>query len=290
MIEVKGLAYRYDRSLPPVLNGINLRLQEGQYVALIGANGCGKTTLARHLNGLAAPTSGSVSVDGMDTRDRQHLAEIRRRVGMIFQNPENQIVGATVEEDVAFGPGNLRLPPDQIRALVTKALQMVGLTGYEMRHPQTLSGGEKQLLSLAGILSMTPRYVILDEPTASLDPVSREKVLSIVAALNKSGIAIIHITHTMDEVTGADRIIVMDRGTILADATPSDIFCRIEWLKSLGLAPPRITELMCRLGVGRDDLGSAVFTLEEAVARLSSRIKVLPGTMPDVSQENEVCD
>lgn len=290
MIDVAGLVYRYDRSLPPALNGINLRLQEGQYVALIGANGCGKTTLARHLNGLAAPTSGSVSVDGMDTRDRQHVAEIRRRVGMIFQNPENQIVGATVEEDVAFGPGNHRLPPDQIRALVAKALRTVGLTGYETRHPQTLSGGEKQLLSLAGILSMTPRYVILDEPTASLDPVSREKVLSIVTALNKNGIGIIHITHTMDEVTTADRIIVMDKGEILADETPSDIFCRIEWLKSLGLAPPRITELMCRLGLGRNDSGSAVLTMEEAVARLSPRISLPTRGAPMPCQENEACE
>lgn len=272
MIEIGDITYRYDSSSPPVLKGITLRFEEGQYIGLIGPNGCGKTTLARHLNGLVTPSGGSVLIDGMDSRRRQNLPEIRRRVGMIFQNPENQIVGATVEEDVAFGPGNLRLPPPEIRALVGRALAMVGLTGYEHRHPQTLSGGEKQLLALAGILSMAPRYVILDEPTASLDPLSRETVLSILKALNAEGIGIIHITHTMDEVAEAHRIVVMDKGQVAADGTPSDIFPRIDWLKSLGLAPPRITELMCRLGDVLGESGSAVFTIEEAMARISSRI------------------
>jgi energy-coupling factor transporter ATPase len=270
MIEVRGLTYKYDHSPLPVLNVIDLSVEEGQYVALIGPNGCGKTTLARHLNGLVIPTGGDVRVDGMETREKRHLAEIRRRVGMIFQNPENQIVGATVEEDIAFGPGNLRLPPREIRPLVADALRTVGLAGYEKRHPYTLSGGEKQLLALAGILAMTPRYVILDEPTASLDPVSRKKVLAILATLHKNGIGIIHITHTMDEVTGADRVVVMEKGQIVADGTPADIFCRIGWLKSLGLAPPRITELMCGLEKAWGDNGKAVFTIEEAISKIRS--------------------
>jgi biotin transport system ATP-binding protein len=271
MIEIENLTHRYDPSQPSALDGITLHLREGEYVALIGPNGCGKTTLARHLNGLILPASGRVSVDGMETRDRRRIAEIRRRVGMIFQNPENQIVGVTVEEDVAFGPGNLRLPPAEIRTLVDRALALVGLTSYESRQPHTLSGGEKQLLALAGILSMTPRYVILDEPTASLDPVSREKVLSIVASLNKTGIGIIHITHSMEDVTSADRVVVMDKGRIAADGTPSDVFRRVGWLKSLGLAPPRITELMWRLCGEGEESGPAVFTIEEALGRIIAR-------------------
>jgi biotin transport system ATP-binding protein/energy-coupling factor transport system ATP-binding protein len=273
MIEIQDVTYGYGSSLQPVLNGVTLRFGEGQYIGLIGPNGCGKTTLARHLNGLITPTSGSVLVDGMDTRRRQNLAEIRRRVGMIFQNPENQIVGVTVEEDVAFGPGNLRLLPSDIRARVSSALATAGLTGYEGRHPQALSGGEKQLLALAGILSMMPRYVILDEPTASLDPVSKNKVLSILTALNKSGIGIIHITHGMDEVTSADRIVVMSKGRVAADGTPSDIFRRIGWLKSLGLAPPLVSELMCRLDETWGDNGATVFTVEDAMSRILSIAK-----------------
>jgi energy-coupling factor transporter ATPase len=272
MIEIDKLTYTYDPSLPPVLERINLRIAEGEYVALIGPNGCGKTTLARHLNGLALPTTGRVMVDGLDTGSKRNLSDIRRRVGMIFQNPENQIVGTTVEEDVAFGPGNLRLPPARIRTLVDAALARVGLTGYEARLPHTLSGGEKQLLAIAAILSMTPRYVILDEPTSSLDPVSKERVLSIVKALNRGGIGIIHITHNMEDVTSADRVIVMEKGRVAADGAPEDVFCRIEWLKSLGLAPPRITELMWRLGKLADDTNPAIFTIDEAIERITSRL------------------
>ncbi len=270
MIEIENLVYSYDPALPPVLDGVCLRIAEGEYLALIGPNGCGKTTLARHLNGLLSPTSGTVLVDGMDTRVRRNLPAIRKRVGMIFQNPENQIVGTTVEEDVAFGPGNLGLPSPQIRTLVDEALALVDLAGYETRHPHTLSGGEKQLLALAGILSMTPQYVILDEPTSSLDPTSRKKVLSIVKTLNDRGIAIIHITHSMEDVARADRIAVIDKGRVAAEGLPSDIFYRIDWLKSLGLAPPPVAELMWRLREGRDAGGRAVLTIDEAVEELMS--------------------
>jgi energy-coupling factor transporter ATPase len=272
MIEISKLAYTYDPSLPPVLNGISLRIADGEYVALIGPNGCGKTTLARHLNGLTLPTAGQVTVDSLDTRSKRSLPDIRRKVGMIFQNPENQIVGTTVEEDVAFGPGNLQLPPPEIRTLVDTALAQVGLTGYEARHPHTLSGGEKQLLALAAVLSMTPSYVILDEPTSSLDPVSKERVLAIVKALNAGGMGIIHITHNMEDVTSADRVIVMAKGHVAADGTPREVFCRVEWLKSLGLAPPRITELIWRLRNRGDDTNPAVFTIDEAIERITSHL------------------
>jgi energy-coupling factor transporter ATPase len=270
MIEIENLVYTYDHGLPPVLDGIRLCIAEGEYLALIGPNGCGKTTLARHLNGLLLPTSGAVLVDGADTGAKRNLPGIRQRVGMVFQNPENQIVGTTVEEDVAFGPGNLGRPPRQIRALVDEALALVDLAGYESRHPHTLSGGEKQLLALAGILSMTPRYVILDEPTSSLDPASKEKVLSIVRTLNHRGIAIIHITHTLADVISADRVVAMDKGRVVAEGPPSDIFYRIEWLKSLGLAPPPIVELMWRLRKDRDNGGALVLTMDEAVREILS--------------------
>jgi energy-coupling factor transporter ATPase len=272
VIEIEDLIYRYDPALPAVLDGISLHIPEGVYVALIGPNGCGKTTLARHLNGLILPTSGMVRVDGMDTRNNRNLTDIRKAVGMIFQSPENQIVGTTVEEDVAFGPGNLRLSPAKIRTLVDEVLALVGLAGYEARHPHTLSGGEKQLLALAGVLAMAPRYVILDEPTSSLDPMSKEKVLSIVKTLNDNGIGILHITHNMDDVTSAERVIVIDKGRVAADGSPADIFCRIEWLKSLGLAPPRITELMWRLREADESTHSAVFTIEEALQRINTRM------------------
>ena len=271
MIAIERLVYGYEGSAP-VLDGVSLSIGEGEYIALIGRTGCGKTTLVKHLNGLILPASGRVSVDGMDTRDRRHLAEIRRRVGMIFQNPDNQVVGVTVEEDVAFGPGNLGLPPPEIRRRVDETLAGVGLTAHHARHPHTLSGGEKQLLALAGVLAMEPRYIILDEPTSSLDPSSRDRVLSMVRSLNDRGIAVIHVTHNMEDVTCADRVVVMDKGNIMAEGTPADLFCRVEWLKSLGLAAPRVTELLWRLHRIRGEVNPSVLTLDAALQEIEALV------------------
>lgn len=223
MIKVENLVHRYDGEDASALGGINLEIKEGEYVAIIGPTGCGKTTLIKHLNALLAPTEGNVWVDGMNTRDTSVVGEIRRRVGMVFQNPDNQIIGMTVEEDVAFGPGNLRLPPREIRQRVSEALAAVGMGRYAHRHPHTLSGGEKRLVTIADILAMNPRYIPLDEPTSSLDPAGREMVLALLRELNSQGIAIIHITHNMDEITGADRIVVMEDGRIVLSGRPEEV-------------------------------------------------------------------
>ncbi|MCL0042511.1 ATP-binding cassette domain-containing protein [Thermodesulfovibrionales bacterium] len=222
MIKVEHLTHIYDGTDSPILKTISLEVKEGEYVAIIGPIGCGKTTLLKHLNALIVPTEGNVWVDGMNTRNTSAAGEIRRRVGMIFQNPDNQIVGMTVEEDVAFGPGNLRLPPREIRQRVTEALETVGMAKYAQRHPHTLSGGQKRLVTIADVLAMSPRYIALDEPTSSLDPAGREMVLTLLRRLNSQGIAMIHVTHNMDEITDVDRLIVMKDGMIVQSGTPEE--------------------------------------------------------------------
>ncbi|MEW6668504.1 MAG: ATP-binding cassette domain-containing protein [Thermodesulfobacteriota bacterium] len=246
MIQVRNLTYGYDAA-EPVLTGISVDIAPGQHVGIIGPNGCGKTTLIRHLNALLLPDSGEVLVDAMNTRDRDKVGDIRRLVGLVFQNPDNQIVGMTVEEDVAFGPGNLGLPPAEIRRRVGHALDAVRLTHAASRQPHTLSGGEKRLLAIAGVLAMKPRYIALDEPTSSLDTQGRERVLGVIRDLNREGIAIIHITHDTEEIVPAERVIVMERGAILQSGTPSEIFSRVEEVKALGLNVPTGPEILWRL-------------------------------------------
>ena len=235
MIRVENLIYRYDVGAPDCLRGISLDIEEGVHTALIGPNGCGKTTLIKHLNALLFPAAGTVCVDGMMTTDASSVREIRRRVGMVFQNPESQIVGMTVEEDVAFGPENLALPSAEIRRRVDACLAMVGMTGFEKRAPHTLSGGEKRLLSIAGVVAMDPRYIAFDEPTAYLDPTGKQRVLEIIRRLNREGMAIIHIAHDMRDVAEADRVVVMDRGQVLLTGTPAEVFGQAEHLTAIGL-------------------------------------------------------
>jgi biotin transport system ATP-binding protein len=234
MIRVENLFYRYEADMPDCLRGASLDIEEGLHTVLIGPNGCGKTTLVKHLNALLFPRTGTVSVDGMMTNDAASVREIRRRVGMVFQNPDCQIVGMTVEEDVAFGPGNLALPSAEIRRRVDESLARVGLTGFEKRAPHTLSGGEKRLLSIADVLAMNPRYIALDEPTAYLDPPSKQRVLEIIRQLNRAGLAVIHIAHSLRDAAGADRIVVMDQGRVLATGIPEEVFQKRDLLASIG--------------------------------------------------------
>lgn len=272
MIKTEALVYSYERQQPPVLNAINLCIKEGEYVAIIGPNGCGKTTLVRHFNALLLPTAGEVWIDELNTRDSRSMVEIRRRVGMIFQNPDNQIVGMTVEEDTSFGPGNLGLSSSEIRRRVDEALATVGLEEYATWPPHHLSGGQKQLLALAGVLAMRPKYIVLDEPTSSLDPITREHVLAVLKQLHRKGITIVQVTHNMEEAAVADRVIIMNQGMLVADGPPSEVLSDIPRLRMLGLAPPRITELMYHLQRMGVDIRTNVFTVADAAAEIMALI------------------
>lgn len=280
MIKVKNLSFVYQPTLPPALLDINLTIGKGEYVVLVGANGSGKTTLIRHLNALLLPSSGDVEIDSLNSKDVKNHIEIRRKVGMVFQNPDNQIVGMSVEEDVAFGPGNLKMPSAEVGRRVKNALEMVGLSGFEKRVPYTLSGGEKQLLALAGLLSMEPAYVILDEATSSLDPVGKEKVLTIMDQLKNRGISIIHVTHNMEEALRADRVLLMGNGQIIADGAAKDILMNSEQLKALGLAPPIIVELMTRLKPYYNN-EKGILTVDEAANEIFTWLESNKGTERD---------
>ena len=244
MIKIQNLFYQYESSGIPALSNISLEIRAGEYVALIGPNGCGKTTLIRQLNALSLPDRGVVTVDGLDTSVPANHKEIRRLVGMIFQNPDNSIVGMTVEEDIAFGPGNLQRPPPEIRRQVNEIMESLGLQSLASRAPHTLSGGEKRLVSLAGVLIMNPRYIAFDEPTAYLDPESRRRVLQMMARLHREGIGIIHITHDVSDMADADRLLVMDRGRIIQDGPPREILCKMVEDHDAPVTLPPIMELM----------------------------------------------
>ena len=270
MIQVQNLFYTYEGDETPVLEGINVEIPRGIHLGLIGPNGCGKTTLARHLNGLLTASRGDVRVEGLNTKNASDLYRIRQLVGMVFQNPDNQIVGMTVEEDVAFGPGNLALPSTEIAHRVQEALAQVGLESFGNKAPHALSNGEKQLVCMAGVLAMKPRYIILDEPTAYLDPAGRKLVLDRVQKLHAQGITIIHITHHMDEIVRADRVLVMDRGRIILNEKPEAVFSQVTLLKELGLDVPEVTELMWRLRATGHPVRTDILTLEKACRELDS--------------------
>jgi energy-coupling factor transporter ATPase len=273
MIRARDISFSYARGQNPVLKGISLDIPEGGYVALIGPNACGKTSLLRHFDGLLIPDSGEVLVDGLTTRDPGALKKIRQRVGLVFQNPDTQIVGTTVEEDVSFGPGNLNLPSEEIQRRVETALETVGMERHAKRAPHTLSSGEKQLVAIAGVLAMNPRYIAFDEPTANLDPTARKRVLEVLKKLHREEITVIHVTHQMDEIVHADEVLVMSEGTIVGRGSPGEILPRVEWLQELGLDAPRVTELLWRLRLMGADVTPEALTLDDACENLYAAIE-----------------
>jgi energy-coupling factor transport system ATP-binding protein len=252
IIKTENLRFAYSMEeggrTPSALDGVDLELEEGSFVAVLGHNGSGKSTLAKQMNAILLPSGGKVWVDGMDTCDEDLLLDIRRTVGMVFQNPDNQIVASVVEEDVAFAPENLGVPPAEIRKRVDEALALVGMSEYATHAPHLLSGGQKQRIAIAGVIAMRPRCIVLDEPTAMLDPIGRSEVLKTIRQLNReSGITVVLITHHMDEAAQADRLVVMSKGKIIADGPPREVFQHVEELKAVGLTVPETVELCWQL-------------------------------------------
>jgi len=272
MIEAHGVVHRYrsDRTDDvAALAGVDFQVARGEYVVVIGPNGSGKSTLAKHLNGLLLPDEGTVLIAGLDTRDPDHLWGVRQKAGMVFQNPDNQIVAAVVEEDVAFGPENLGLEPGLIRRRVSEALKSVDMQGYEKHAPYALSGGQKQRVAIAGVLAMRPECIILDEPTSMLDPAGRAEVLRTLRRLNREeGITVVHITHYMEEAVQADRVVVMDEGRVVLQGAPREVFARVEELRRLGLDVPQVMELVHELRREGLDLPTGVLTVDELVTAL----------------------
>ncbi len=248
ILQTENLTFRYTTGegvAPTVLDNLTLSVRPGEFVAVLGHNGSGKSTLAKHFNAILLPSGGKVYVDGLDTCGEEHLLDIRRRVGMVFQNPDNQIVASVVEEDVAFGPENLGVPSAEIRERVDAALETVGMADYARHAPHLLSGGQKQRVAIAGVLAMRPRCIVLDEPTAMLDPVGRREVLDTIRRLNtEAGITVVLITHHMDEAAMADRVVVMDQGRVVMDGPPREILVRMEELREIGLDAPHTVELL----------------------------------------------
>lgn len=241
----------YDDPTPPrlILKGVSVDIRRGEFTAILGHNGSGKSTIAKHMNAILIPQKGKVTVEGMDTSDEDKLFDIRQHVGMVFQNPDNQIVATIVEEDVAFALENMGVEPDEMRRRVDDALDSVGMSEYKEHSPHQLSGGQKQRVAIAGIIAMRPDCIVLDEPTAMLDPNGRKEVLKTIRQLNKEyGITIVLITHYMEEAAQADRVIVMDDGNVVMDDIPSNVFSQVEKMKAIGLDVPQVTELMYALG------------------------------------------
>lgn len=267
MIQTEHMSYTYQDESGNVvyaLDDVSLAIRKGEFVSIIGTNGSGKSTLAKHFNVLLTPSKGAVTVLGMDTKDPKNLWDIRQHVGMVFQNPDNQIVAAVVEEDVAFGPENLGVEPSEIRRRVDEALASVNMTDYALHSPGLLSGGQKQRIAIAGVLAMKPDCIVLDEPTAMLDPVGRKEVLETVHRLNKEeGITIVYITHFMEEAVTSDRVVVMKNGKLLHDGTPREIFSQVPMLKELGLDVPVAAEVAAKLRLDGVSLSNEIITEEE---------------------------
>lgn len=270
MIKIEEVTFEYKREHDQVsvkaIDGISAEIEKGSFTAIIGRNGSGKSTLAKNINALLVPEEGHLYVDGMDTKDENLLWEIRQKAGMVFQNPDNQMVSAIVEDDVAFGPENMGVDPEEIRIRVDAALEAVGMYEFRKKAPHMLSGGQKQRVAIAGVIAMLPDCIVFDEPTAMLDPKGRRDVLKIIDRLNKhEKKTIVLITHFMEEAAAADRILIMHDGKIEMDGTPREIFCRVEELKALGLAVPFPTELAYRLRKEGFEIPEEIITMEEMV-------------------------
>ena len=268
IISVENLAYTYpgldDQTGVVVFEDMNLKVEEGTFVAILGTNGCGKSTLAKHFNSILLPTGGKVYVCGIDTSNEERILQVRRNVGMVFQNPDNQIVANVVEEDVAFGPENLGVPTKEIWTRVEESLRAVGMLEYRTHSPNKLSGGQKQRVAIAGIMAMKPKCIVLDEPTAMLDPSGRKEVLRTLHELNeKENVTVLLITHYMDEVIHADKVIVMDDGQIVMQGTPREVFSKVEKLKEHRLDVPQVTELAWELKKAGMPLPDGILTVEE---------------------------
>ena len=264
IIEIKDAVYKYDEESEDVLHGVSLKVQKGEFLCILGHNGCGKSTLAKLINGLYQPTSGQVLVNGMDTKDEDKILQIRSLAGMVFQNPDNQMVATIVEEDVAFGPENLGVPQQELRVRVDEALKTVNMFQFKDSAPHRLSGGQKQRIAIAGILAMEPQIIIMDESTSMLDPKGRREVLETVHRLNKEkGITVVFITHFMEETVNADRIIVMGDGVIKMEGTPKEIFSQEEKIKELTLEVPPVTKMAQQLNEKGLNITRNILTFEE---------------------------
>lgn len=273
--QAKQLWFHYtdengERTSPDILKDISLSIDKGDFVALLGHNGSGKSTFAKHMNAILLPSAGTMTVDGIDTKDESQRFTLRSHVGMVFQNPDNQIVATIVEEDVAFGPENLGIPPQEIRERVDDALKAVEMYDYREHAPSQLSGGQKQRVAIAGIIAMRPDCIVLDEPTAMLDPSGRREVMNTIHMLNREyGITIVLITHYMEEAAQANRVVVMDDGKVVLDNTPKEVFSHVETLKKIGLDVPQVTELAYRLQQAGCPVDVHMISEEECVASLT---------------------
>ena len=277
IVKAAKLVYEYIRrdeeenieEVNRAIDGVDVDIKKGDFVAVLGHNGSGKSTLAKHVNGLLLPTEGTVWVGDRDTRDEEHIWDVRKTAGMVFQNPDNQIIGNIVEEDVGFGPENIGVPTEEIWKRVEESLKAVGMTAYRLQSPNKLSGGQKQRVAIAGVMAMKPECIILDEPTAMLDPNGRKEVIRTIHELNRAeGITVLLITHYMEEAIEADRIIVMDDGRIVMDGQPREIFSRVKELKSHGLDVPQVTELAWELKEAGMPLTDGILSREELVEQL----------------------
>ncbi len=277
MIKIKNLVHEYIRrdeeenvvDIKKAVDNVNIDVKPGEFVALLGHNGSGKSTLAKHINAILYPTEGAVWVNGMDTSVEENLWQVRQSAGMVFQNPDNQIIGSVVEEDVGFGPENMGIPTEEIWQRVEESLKAVGMWQYRKKSPNKLSGGQKQRVAIAGVVAMHPKCIILDEATAMLDPSGRKEVLRAIRALNQvEEVTIIHITHYMEEVIYADKVFVMDKGSVVMEGTPREIFSRVEELQKLRLDVPQVTQLAYELKKSGLPIKSGVLTVEELVEEL----------------------
>lgn len=277
IIEIKNLEFSYEdaeKKKSTVLKGINLSIKKGEFLAILGHNGSGKSTLAKHLNAILVPQNGSVAVEGIDTADENALYDIRQRVGMVFQNPDNQLVATIVEEDVAFAPENLGVPEAEIRKRVDYALDAVNMSEFSKHAPHMLSGGQKQRIAIAGVLAMKPDVLVMDEPTAMLDPIGRREIMETVKKLNREeNITVVMITHFMEEAAQADRVVVMNRGESVMEGTPKEVFAHVEELKKIGLDVPQTTELLYLLKKSGVEIKQDLLTVDECVEEILGRLE-----------------